>query len=81
MLMPMKQTSSSDTTLECEPERTAARPVKAGPKSKAQPTDADAQRALAWVARGQPQGEIAYDETAPKQGKADLRRFRRASYR
>jgi hypothetical protein len=45
------------------------------------PTDADAARALAWLARGKPQSEIVHDNGAPKQTKADLAKFRQASYR
>jgi hypothetical protein len=44
------------------------------------PADADAQRAVAWQDRGQPQAEIVFDDAVPKQTKANLARFRRASY-
>ena len=45
------------------------------------PEDADAQRALAWLERGKPQAEIVLDDAAPMQSKADLKKFRPASYR
>jgi hypothetical protein len=75
----MKNTSSFVTTL--EPDRVARRPGKTGQKGKLIPMDADAQRALAWVARGKPQSEIVHDDTVPKQSHADLAQFQRVSYR
>ena len=57
------------------------RPLKAPAKAPAVPTDADAQRALEWLARGKPQADIVHDHTAPAQDKSDLAKFRPASYR
>jgi len=39
------------------------------------PTDAAAQRALAWLERGQPNAEIVFDETAPRQTPEELAQF------
>ena len=80
MPRPMKNTSSFVTTL--EPGQVVRRPAgKTVPKGKLIPTDADAQRALAWVARGKPQSEIVHDDTVPKQSPADLAQFQQTSYR
>ncbi len=57
------------------------RPLKVPTKAGAMPTDADAQRALAWLARGKPEAEIVHDDAAPAQDKADLAKFRPAFYR
>ncbi len=57
------------------------RPVEATAKAAAMPTDADAQRALAGLARGKPQADIVHDDAVPTQNKADLAKFRPASYR
>ena len=46
-----------------------------------EPADVDARRALAWLERGQPQGEIVYDDAVPRQDAAELAKFRPASYR
>lgn len=43
--------------------------------------DADAVRALAWLKRGKPRAEIAHDDAVPSQTPADLKLFRKASYR
>jgi hypothetical protein len=76
-----KRTSSSVTTIEHVRGQPARRAAKPAAKAQPLPTDADAQRALAWVARGQPQAEITYDEAAPKQTEADLARFHPMAYR
>lgn len=53
-------------------------PVAAPP---AAPLDADAERALAWLARGKPQADILYDDAVPPQTAADRDAFAKASYR
>jgi len=45
------------------------------------PEDADAQRALEWLARGRPQAKITHDDATPAQTQTDLKKFRPASYR
>lgn len=75
----MKSTFSFATTLESGAVRRVRR--KAAVEGGDTPTDADALRALAWLDRGKPQAEIVDDEAAPKQTKAELARFHRASYR
>jgi hypothetical protein len=45
------------------------------------PADADAQRALAWLARDTPQADIVRDDATPVQSPADLNRFRPAACR
>jgi hypothetical protein len=42
--------------------------------------DADAIRALAWLARGEPENEIVFDEAAPKQTPEELALFEPFSY-
>ncbi len=84
----MKQTSSSGTTRNVRPTGRTAKVVKLpkaeNPESdwlfgpRPVPADADAQRALAWLARG-PQAEIVPDDAVPPQSKADLAKFRPAS--
>lgn len=61
--------------------RAVFQPLEAPVKASATPTDADAQRALAWLARGKPQADIVHGDAVPSQGKADLAKFRPASYR
>lgn len=51
------------------------------PKGGEVPTDPGALQALAWLDRGQPQGEILYDEDSPKQTREELAQFRRTNLR
>ena len=81
MPKPMKSTLSFVRTLDLKPGRAARRPAKAPRKAEPVPSDADARRALAWLARKKPQAEIVHDDAVPKQSKADLAKFRRISYR
>ena len=81
MPKPMKNTLSFVSTLDLGSGRAVRRPSKAPRKADAVPSDADAQRALAWLARKKPQAEIVHDDAVPKQSKADLAKFRRISYR
>ncbi len=46
----------------------------------AEPLDADALRALAWLARGEPESEIVFDEIAPRQTTEELAQFKPHSY-
>ncbi len=45
------------------------------------PADPAAQRALAWLSRGEPPEEIVYDDDAPKQTPEQIAEFRKAGYR
>jgi len=69
--------SKKSAILLTSPERTRDGPRVSMPK----PADAAAVRALAWLARGEPEHEIIYDEAAPKQTPEELAAFRKASYR
>jgi len=53
----------------------------ASPDKAVVPADPSAERALAWHSRGEPQGEIAYDDDAPKQKPKQLAKFRNAGLR
>lgn len=60
----------------------APKPLRiASPDKAAIPADPAAQRALAWLSRGEPREEIVYDDDAPKQTPELLAEFRRAGYR
>ncbi len=51
------------------------------PASSPADPDVAAARALEWLARGEPQNEIVYDESAPKQTPKELADFQKAGYR
>jgi hypothetical protein len=69
--MPMSKKSTSSLLTIPEHTRTAA-PAALDPA---------AARALAWLARGEPQDDIVYDEAAPRQTPEELAAFRKAGYR
>jgi hypothetical protein len=78
----MKNTHSSATTLSPRALRTRRPAARQGSASAAPvATDADAQRALSWLARDKPQAEITRDDATPAQTQTDLKKFRPASYR
>jgi hypothetical protein len=83
MLKSQKNSSSFVTTRDDAPPppKKARRVARVKQSPGEMPTDADAVRALAWLARGKPQAEIVHDNAAPRQTKADLAKFRQASYR
>ena len=78
----MKSTPSSGTTLRVRPLRNRRPAARRGAElAVPMPDDADAQRALAWLERGKPQGEIVHDDAVPAQSQTGLEQFRPASYR
>ncbi len=78
----MKSTPSTATTLSARALRSRRPPERQGTAPAVPvPEDADARRALAWLERGKPQAEIVRDDAVPAQSKADLEKFRSASYR
>jgi hypothetical protein len=80
--MTMQNTPSSGTTHNAQALRARRPAARAGTVAAARtPEDADAQRALAWLERGKPAKEIVFDDAVPQQSKADLAKFRPASYR
>lgn len=81
MLMKMKPPSMYAISPDLQPRRRRVRQAASVPQATDVPLDADAARALAWLDAGQPQAEIVYDEAVPRQSKADLAKFRPASYR
>jgi hypothetical protein len=81
MLKPQKNTSSFVITHEPAPKPMCPTARMKHEQDGVAPTDADAQRALAWQDRGKPQAEIVFDDAVPKQTKSNQARFRRASYR
>lgn len=80
MLTTMKRASISAITLRQKTFRRAGT-GSAPPVADPLPTDADAVRALAWLARTAPGDAIVYDDAVPKQGKSELSLFQKASYR
>jgi hypothetical protein len=53
----------------------------ASPDKAVVPVDPSAERALAWLSRGEPPEETVCDDDAPKQTPDQLAQFRKASYR
>jgi hypothetical protein len=74
MLTPMKERATS-MLIRQKPKQTDAEQTASAPN--AVPTDDAALRALAWLDRGQPDAEVVYDETVPKQTPQDLKHFER----